>query len=137
MGAGTVPRVRFVALAMEDLAGARCGARVDMDWEGQTFVGAAEEDATELGRMRCAAQATCDCLKRVLSGQATFEILDIETVKVFDATAVVIALAVREDDHVRYSVGFCLIKENPEEATVKAVLNGTNRILAGLLPDVS
>jgi hypothetical protein len=135
MSTGKIPRVRFEGVAFEELSGGGCQARVDMMWQDEAFVGAAEGAGSDLGKLRCAAEATCDALQRVASSAATFEVLDLETVKVLDSQAVVVALAVHEGEDIRYSVGFCLITDDEGgEAAVKSVLNGTNRILAGLLP---
>ena len=136
MGAGGVPRVRFEGVDYEELVNQRFRARVDMAWRGESYVGLAEREAGGLGPLQCAAEATCDALQRIISGVASFEVLDIETVKVMDTEAVVVALAVHPaTDAVKYSVGFCLIKgDDGPGAAVKSVLNGTNRILARLLP---
>ncbi len=135
MSSGKVARVRFEGVEFEEFSGGRCRARVDMAWREETFDGAAEGDTTDLGQLRCAAEAACVALQRVAAGAARFEVLDLETVKVLDSQAVVVALAVHQKEDVRYSVGFCLITDDESgPASVKSVLNGTNRILAGLLP---
>ncbi len=135
MSSGKTPRVRFEGVEFEELSGGGCQARVDMAWRDEAFVGAAEGVGSDLGKLRCAAEATCDALQRVASNAATFEVLDLETVKVLDSHAVVVALAVHQGEEVRYSVGFCLITDDEGgAAAVKSVLNGSNRILAGVLP---
>lgn len=135
MSSGAVPRVRFTGVELEEMPNDRCQARVCMAWRNQKFDGIGEGAATELGQLRCAAEATCGALRRVVPSTTTFEVLDLETVKVLDAQAVVVALAVHDEDDVRYSVGFCLIQDdNGAYAAVKSVLNGTNRLLARLLP---
>ncbi len=129
MSSGKVARVRFEGVEFEEFSGGRCRARVDMAWREETFDGAAEGDTTDLGQLRCAAEAACVALQRVAAGAARFEVLDLETVKVLDSQAV------HQKEDVRYSVGFCLITDDESgPASVKSVLNGTNRILAGLLP---
>lgn len=134
MSSGAVPRVRFAGVEFEKLPNDRCRARVNMAWRNERFAGIAEDAATDLERLRCAAAATCDALRSVVPSTTQFEVLDLETVKVLDAEAVVVALAVHHEEDVRYSVGFCLIQDDRgAEAAVKSVLNGTNRLLARII----
>lgn len=136
MSGGIVPRVRFEGAELEVLPEGRCQVRIDMEWRDQKFTEAAAGETSGLGPMQCAAAATCAALQRVVSDLATFKMLDLERVKVLDSEAVVVALAVRHESELRYSVGFCMITEDEgPNAAVKAVLNGTNRILSKLLQE--
>lgn len=88
--------------------------------------------------VRCAAQATVDALRRVAgTDRATFELLDLKTVEVFDTQAVIIALSVRYQNETRYLVGFSLAGEDdPPQAAGRAVLNSTNRFFERLWSDI-
>ena len=85
-------------------------------------------------RERCAAQATMDALRRVAgTDRATFELLNLKNIEVFDTPAVIIALSVHYQNKTQYLVGFSLAEEDPAQATGRAVLNSTNRFFERFL----
>lgn len=127
-------RVRFAGLELEELIGGRCRATVEMEWRGTRYVGAAEEGPSELRDARCAGRAASVALAQLVAERGgSFELLDLETVKALDADAVVVAIAARDGESTRYSVGFCIIRDDQAGAAVRAVLNGTNRFLSQVL----
>ncbi len=127
-------RVRFAGIELEELEEGRCRAKVEMEWRGSRYAGTAEEGASELRDARCAGRAASEALARMVAPSgAAFDLLDLETVKVLDSNAVVVAIAARNRGMTRYSVGFCIIREDPAGAAVRAVLNGTNRFLSQIL----
>jgi hypothetical protein len=127
-------RIRFAGIELEELDAGRCRAKVEMEWRGARFAGTAEEPASELRDARCAGRAASEALRHLAEpAGAAFDILDLETVKVLNANAVVVAIAARTGAVTRYAVGFCIIRDDPAGAAVRAVLNGTNRFLSQVL----
>ncbi len=126
-------RVKLVRLELEQRATDRCHARVALEWGAETYSGGADETGPELREPRCAANAATSALQQVVGAdRATFELLDLATVTVFQTPAVVVALSIHDRDETLYSVGFCLVKQDLPQAAVKAVLNATNRFLQRL-----
>lgn len=127
-------RVRFAGIELEELEGGRCKASVELEWRGARYSGTAEEAESELRDVRCAGRAASEALARLVTPTgAAFDLLDLETVRALDSNAVVVAIAARRGETTRYSVGFCVIRDDPAGAAVRAVLNGTNRFLSQIL----
>ena len=63
---------------------------------------------------------------------ATIKLLDLSVVNAFGTPAIIVALSLRSDGDDQYAVGFCVVKEDLEQAAVRAVLNATNRFLQAL-----
>jgi hypothetical protein len=107
-----------------------------MEWNGRTYTGAGEAAGPEFPELRCAGQAATYALQRIVGREvARFKLLDTKPVKALDATAVVVALALQHRGDTKYAVGFCMVKDDPADAAVRAVLNGTNRFLTRVLPE--
>ena len=120
-------RIHFVQLEIEPVPSNRYRCSVELSHEGRTHVGKVEGAGLE-GELKCAAAATGDALAHVAGPDgATFEILNVRTIEVFDTPAVIIALSVHYQDDWQYLVGFSLAQEDPPHAAVRAVLNSTNR----------
>jgi hypothetical protein len=133
---GKHQRLKYVGLSFTKLSGSRCRARVEIERRaGQTTVASAEGPHSGAGKLRAAAQATLEAIKRsVDAGPNAFELVDIKPVRVFDEAAVIVAVTVRYDEKAQHMVGFCVIDdENPLEAAPLAVLNATNRFLGAVL----
>jgi hypothetical protein len=126
-------RIKFAGLELEQLPDGRERAVVNLEWRGQSFTGTHECDASPEQRLQCAGTATAAGLRSAVGGGAEFEVLDMETAAVLGASAVVVALAIRHGAQTRYSVGICLVRDDPAESAVRAVLNGSNRYLSQLL----
>ena len=112
--------------------------RIQMELErraGQTTVASAEGVHSGAGRLRAAAQATLEAVKRsVDASPKAFELVDIKAVTVFDEAAVIVAIAFRYDGKEKRMVGFCVIDDDhPLRAAPLAVLNATNRFLGAVL----
>ncbi len=63
---------------------------------------------------------------------ATIKLLDLSIVNAFGTPTIIVALSLSSDGDDQYAVGFCVAKEDLEQATVRAVLNATNRFLERL-----
>lgn len=129
-------RLKFVGLSFDSLPGCRCRARVELERKaGRTTVATAEGPDSGSGKLRTAALATIEAITLAVDADpGAFELLDIKPVKVFDVTAVIVAVGVRYDRTEDRLVGFCVIDEaRPLHAAPLAVLNGTNRFLGAVL----
>lgn len=130
MAASSTERVKFVRLDLEHPPGNRCRARVELERTGQRYVGTAEGMGSRAGELRCAAQASLEALRQAAGAdEDAFKLLDVDTVKAFDAPAVIVALSVHHHNETRRLVGFCLAGQDAMRAAALAVLSGTNRFL--------
>jgi hypothetical protein len=127
-------RVKFEDLDLETLPSGRCRSKVTLAWdEGNRFVGTAEGVSSEVGVLRCAAEATSRALEAAVDSRVHLELLGITTIKAFDTVVVVVSLASRFSDHTQRVVGSSVIDGNPAGAAVRAVLSATNRLLGSNL----
>lgn len=127
-------RVKFEDLDLETLPSGRCRSKVTLAWnEGNQFVGTAEGVSSEVGVLRCAAEATSRALEAAVDSRVHLELLGITTIKAFDTVVVVVSLASRFSDHTQRVVGSSVIDGNPAGAAVRAVLSATNRLLGSNL----
>ncbi len=123
-------RIRFKTLQLRELPDSRCAAQVVLAWHpGSEFVGTAEGVHSDVGRLRCAAEATARALELAVDSRVTLELLGVTTIKAFDAVIVVVSLASRHTEHKQHVVGSAVTTEDLPIATVRAVLNATNRLL--------
>ncbi len=60
--------------------------------------------------------------------KGTLELLDLDTVNVFGAPVVAVALAFHTHEP-EYFIGFCPVKDEEALAAVKSVLGATNRLI--------
>ncbi len=128
-------RLKFVSLSFTNLGGKRSRARVALETKpGRTAVGTSAGSDSKIGRLWSAAHAMVEAIKRAVDATPdAFELLDLKHVKVFDATAVIVAIAVRYDTTIERMVGFCVVDTmDPDRAGPLAVLNGTNRFLGAV-----
>jgi hypothetical protein len=127
-------RVRFEDLELETLPSGRCRSKVTLAWdEGNRFVGTAEGVSSEVGVLRCTAEATSRALEAAVDSRVHLELLGITTIKAFDTVVVVVSLVSRFSDHTQRVVGSSVIDGNPAGAAVRAVLSATNRLLGSNL----
>lgn len=127
-------RIKFEDLDLEMLPSGRCRSKVTLAWnEGNRFVGTAEGVSSEVGVLRCAAEATSRALEAAVDSRVHLELLGITTIRAFDTVVVVVSLASRFSDHTQRVVGSSVIDGNPGGAAVRAVLSATNRLLGSNL----
>ena len=125
-------RIKFEGLELTQLSNGRCTGRVTLTWHpGDEFVGTSEGIGSQTGLLRCAAEATLRALNLAVGERITLELLGVKTIKAFDAMIVVVSLSSRATpkDHEHRVAGSCVIKGNPPDAAVRAVLTATNRVL--------
>ena len=127
-------RLRFAQFVLERLPNGRCRAKVELTWrESERFTGEAEGLASQAGELRCASDATVKALTQAVQGGVGFELLGVKAVRAFDATVVIVSLAVQIDGATHRVVGSYLSDTEPARGAALAVLNATNRILGNRL----
>jgi hypothetical protein len=123
-------RLRFAEFTIDRLPNGRCRARVGLTWkESEQFTGEGEGLASQAGELRCAAQACVIALGQAVQGGVSFELLGVKAVRAFDATVVIVSLAVHGEGSGHRVVGSYLTETDTPRGAALAVLNATNRIL--------
>lgn len=123
-------RLRFAEFKLERLPNGRCRSRVVLTWqETERFVGESEGLASQAGELRCAAEATVIALTEAVQKALSFELLGVKAVRAFDATVVIVSLAVQGDARAERLVGSYLTDTDFARGSALAVLHATNRIL--------
>lgn len=132
------PRITFEDLVVHEVGG-RCSAQVMLSLsKGVEVVGRAEGDASQRGRLRCAAEATAQAIEGAAEGELKLTVLAVTLVETVDAVLVLVALASRAKQDGERLVGSCLVKGGEDRSAALAVLSATNRLVGMLLrPDLS
>lgn len=135
MSANPLPeRLRFAEFTLDRLPNGRCRARVGLTWrDSEQFTGEGEGLASQAGELRCSAQACVIALGQAVQGGLSFELLGVKAVRAFDATVVIVSLAVHGDGSGQRMVGSYLTETDTARGAALAVLNATNRILGNRL----
>lgn len=127
-------RLRFAEFTLDRLPNGRCRARVGLTWkDSEQFTGEGEGLASQAGELRCSAQACVVALGQAVQGGMSFELLGVKAVRAFDATVVIVSLAVHGDGTTSRVVGSYLTETDTARGAALAVLNATNRILGNRL----
>ncbi len=126
------PRIRFVDVVL-DQVGDRCSARVTLSLSAIEMVGTAEGEASEHGRLRCAAEATARAIEGAAPNQLTLAVLGVNLIETLKAVLVVVSLTSQANQEGERLVGSCVVKEQPEQSAAFAVLSATNRLIGLLL----
>lgn len=92
-------------------------------------MGEARGLASQAGELRCAAQASLHALARAIRDPA-FELVGVKAVRAFDATVVIVSLAVPGRNGGPRVVGTSLTELDTARGAAVAVLNATNRLLS-------
>jgi hypothetical protein len=127
-------RLRFAEFTLDRLPNGRCRSRVGLTWkDSERFSGESEGLASQAGELRCGAQACVAALTEAVQGGMAFELLGVKAVRAFDATVVIVSLAVQADGSGHRVVGSYLTENDAARGAALAVLNATNRILGNRL----
>jgi hypothetical protein len=127
-------RLRFAEFTLDRLPNGRCRARVGLTWrDSEQFTGEGEGLASQAGELRCSAQACVIALGQAMQGGLSFELLGVKAVRAFDATVVIVSLAVHGEGNGTRVVGSYLTEADTPRGAALAVLNATNRILGNRL----
>ena len=124
-------RIRFRESKLESLPHNRCRARVALDWpEGDEFVGWAQAEDTETGRLKCTVEATARALEKAVNNEIALDVQGVLTVTKSDTNIIVTLLVCQLFGGIRHQlVGSCIIGKQPAKSASLAVLKATNRLL--------
>ena len=128
-------RLGFLSAEPEEIALGSVRTTVKLRGRGgQTVVGVAESTAKMSGELRSAALATVDAVCQAVGTPGSeVEFLGVRLVKAFEATVVIVALAVPQRDGAkRRLVGAYLADDDVVRGAAIAVLNATNRYLGSI-----
>jgi hypothetical protein len=127
-------RLRFAEFVLDRLPNGRCRARVGLTWrDSEAFTGESEGLASQAGELRCAAEACVKALGQAVQGGMGFDLLGVKAVRAFDATVIIVSLAVQGEGNGHRVVGSYLTEDDAARGAALAVLNATNRILGNRL----
>ncbi len=125
-------RIRFDDFEFEEHPDGSCSARVVLSWdEGRRFTASADGIVSELGVLRCAAEAAARALELAVDNRAQLELQGVTTIKAFDTAVVVVSIASTIGGRTQRVVGSTVIDGDPGRAAVRAVLSSTNRLFEG------
>ncbi len=113
-----------------DQVGDRCSARVTLSLPPDVeMIGTAEGEASQHGRLWCAAEATARAIESAAPSQLELAIIAVQLVETVHAVLIVVSLANPAKQEGKRLVGSCVVKEQPERSAVLAVLSATNRLV--------
>ncbi len=124
-------RLKFVGLTVSAIRNS-AEVKVQLEDQGLLYEGIASGPNANRNRLELVAEATLGALELYLRAEGLF-LLDgvtAATVGTRDVAVVVVSLAGREEETL---AGSSLVRDDPREAVVRAVLNATNRPVAWLL----
>ena len=82
-------RLRFVDFKFSRTPQGACNAEVELEWlDGARVQGKATGTSSELGDLRCAAEAAIDAIERFSAGVLELELLGVKALRAFDANIV-------------------------------------------------
>ena len=127
-------RLRFVDFRFSRSQQGQCTAEVELEWlEGHRVVGRAIGQSSELGDLRCSAEAAIDAIERFSENALELELLGVKALRAFDANIVIVSVEVKRGEGPRRLLGSYLAEQDPIRAAVVAVLNATNRVLGNFI----
>ena len=127
-------RLRFVDFRFKRTQQGMCTAEVELEWiDGQRVIGKASGQSSELGDLRCSADATIDALERFSENAIELELIGVKALRAFDANIVIVSVEVKRGEGPRRLLGSYLAEQDAVRASVIAVLNATNRVLGNFI----
>jgi hypothetical protein len=127
-------RLRFVDFKFGRTPQGACNAEVELEWlDGMRVQGKATGTSSELGDLRCAAEAAIDAIEKFSEGALELELLGVKALRAFDANIVIVSVEVKRGEGPRRLLGSYLAEQDAIRASVVAVLNATNRVLGNFI----
>jgi hypothetical protein len=121
-------RSRFDSLQTSVPEPGRLAARVLLEWQGELLEGEAEGEYNPGGELRVCASAALRAIERTISGAASFALIGVKELQVFDHNLVVVLIHSSEVDD-GYLIGMSIIVQDRRHAAALAALNATNRVV--------
>ncbi len=131
-------RIGLKEFNLEELSGNRCSARAILAWpEGDDFVGTACGKDTEMGRLRCAADAAARAVALSVNHEIALKPAEVQTIQESNMGIVVILLSGQVLGETQRFTGSCIIGEEPARSAALSVLKATNRLMGGVIFSLS
>lgn len=118
------PRIASIG---EKTSGVRASATVALDIGGNEYIGSASGAASQSGRLRHVAIATLDAISQYTEDTVSFALEDVNIVELGRERAAVACIALVSDFGERTFSGSALVRQNDNDAVVKATLDAINR----------
>ena len=133
-GSEVSDRIGFRESELEQLPNNRCRARVVVAWlKGDEFVGAAQGEDTEVGRLKCTVKAAARALEKSVNDEIALDVQGVRTLTESDTNIMVVLLSYRLLGQTQQQlVGSCIIGKQPQRSAALAVLKATNRIMGNI-----
>ena len=131
--AATVPRVRAVGIQASTVD-LRTSIRVTLEADQQS-TGFAEGAAAASIRPRLVAAATLDALRQLEDAASQLDVVGAEITRVGTQHVALVTLVAVEMPIERHLSGSAIVHQSPDDAIVRAVLDGANRRLSLLSPE--
>ena len=124
-------RIRFLSVRCVPDGELYVEITVELKIKGETYAGQIRDADTPRGRLLAAARASLRALSPTLEGEAAFVLEGLEEFTVQGAAGILAILGARSGHHRQYFHGSAIIRQDPVEAAVRAVLDALNRYWAG------
>jgi hypothetical protein len=129
-GEGMNVRLKLTGVEVERDRGSHAHVVVELELSDRTARGEADGVGTETVELRLAAEATLSAIHDGL-GKTRFRLLGVKRIHAFDADVILVVLREQEGDALRRFVGAVPAGETLVHGAAAAVLDATNRVLAG------
>ncbi len=120
----TRPRIKSIN---SQVSGVRATVTVDLELDGDSYIGEASGAASQTGRLRLVAQATLNAVEQYTHGSYSFALEDVAVVQLGRERAAVSCMALVTPLGEQTFVGSALMRQNEKDAIVKATLDAINR----------
>lgn len=130
-------RLRFEDFQLVRFPNGRSRIRIRMEWtQGRSYSGEAEGNQTLEGEVRAAADAALIAVARATEGRLEFDLRGVKALRVFDSWVVVVMVRTwAQEKPLRLLGAYPCPGEDTPRGAVMAVLDATNRVIAGYLTE--
>ncbi len=118
------PRIKSIN---NQVSGVMATVTVDLELEGNPYIGEATGAASQTGRLRLVAQATLNAVEQYTHGSHSFALEDVTIVQLGREKVAVSCMALVTPLGEQTFVGSALVRQNDKDAIVKATLDAINR----------
>ena len=123
-------RLKFTDFKFRRTPGGKCSAEVELEWiDGIRVRGTSAGQSSATVDLRVAADAALRAIETFSDNSLEFELVGVKSVRAFDATVVIVSLAVHGDERAQRLVGSYLTDTDFARGAALSVLHATNRIL--------
>jgi hypothetical protein len=109
------------------VSGVHSAVTVELELEGDDYVGEASGAASQTGRLRLVAQATLNAVEQYTHGSYSFALEDVAIVQLGREQVAVCCMALVTPLGEQTFAGSALVRQNEKDSIVKATLDAINR----------